>query len=299
MSTSHQKPEPVFWRDEEQRFFTHLGSQNLALDTERIKIAFPKRFESMQLSSKRPASFKPSRNELLVALNRIFQHPPEARFFVSIDGLDEYDAANTEMSDLAEVLKAICQRENVKAVVSSRPWAVFEDAFAASPRLRLHHLTHEDISFYVNDKMQHDYRMQRLPKSHPEESNALMEEIVEASAGVFLWVRLVVQSLLEGLMNRDSVAYLQLRLRSLPTDLDELYRVMLKRVPASYRRQTSKLLELTYYGTRDKWNLSLLGLHFAFELSEEDVLRAPIEPLPSEESAWRLSPWRESCRVGV
>jgi hypothetical protein len=286
-SSSHQhKPEPVFWRDEEQRFFTHLGSQNLALDTARIKIAFPERFESMQLSSKRPASFEPSRNELLVALNRIFQHSPGARFFLSIDGLDEYDAASPEMSDLAEILKAICQRENVKAVVSSRPWAVFEDAFAASPRLRLHHLTHDDISFYVGDKMRNDCRMQRLLRSHPDDSNALMEEIVEASAGVFLWVRLVVRSLLEGLVNRDSVADLQLRLRNLPTDLDELYRVMLKRVPAPYRRQTSKLLELAYYGTRDQWNLSLLGLHFALELGEEDVLRAPVEPLSPEESDW-------------
>lgn len=286
MSSSRQTPEPVFWRGKEQRFFTHLGSQNLALSTELIKIAFPERFESMQLSSKRPASFEPSRNELLVALNRIFQHSPDARFFLSIDGLDEYDAASNEMSDLAEILKTICQRDNVKAVISSRPWAVFEDAFAASPRLRLHQLTHEDISFYVSDKMQNDYRMQRLLKSHPDESKALMEEIVEASAGVFLWVRLVVQSLLEGLMNRDSVADLQLRLRNLPTDLDELYRVMLKRVPDSYRRQTSKLLELAYYGTRDRWKLSLLGLHYAFELGDEDVLKAQIKPLPSEESEW-------------
>lgn len=272
LSTSQEKTEAVFWRGEEQRFFTHLGSQKLASDTERIKVAFPERFESMQLSSKRPVSFEPSRNELLLALNRIFQHSPDARFFLSIDGLDEYDTLGTEMSDLAEILKAICQRQNVKAVISSRPWAVFEDAFAASPRLRLHQLTHEDISFYVSDKMQHDKRMQRLLRSHPEESNALMEEIVETSAGVFLWVRLVVQSVLEGLMNRDHVADLQLRLRNLPTDLDELYQVMLKRVPDTYRRQTSKLLELAYYGTRDKWNLSLFGLHFAYELGEEHPL---------------------------
>lgn len=281
--STHQKPEPMFWRGEEQRFFTHLGSQNLALNTERIKIAFPERFESMQLSSKRPVSFEPSRNELLMALNRIFQHSPDARFFLSIDGLDEYDAESTDMSDLAEILKSICQRENVKAVISSRPWAVFEDSFAASPRLRLHQLTHEDISFYVSDKMEQDHRMQRLLKFHPEESKALMEEIVEASAGVFLWVRLVVQSLIEGLVNRDGVADMQLRLRDLPTDLDELYRVMLRRVPDSYRRQTSRLLELVYYGTRDKWKLSLFGLHYAFELGEEDVLKAPIEPWPSEE----------------
>lgn len=286
MSTSHQKSEPIFWRGEEQRFFTHLGSQNLALDTERIKVGFPERYEAMQLSSKRPASFDPSRNELLVALNRILQHSPDARFFLSIDGLDEYDAVSTEMSDLAEVLKAICQRENVKAVISSRPWAVFEEAFAASPRLRLHQLTHQDISFYVSDKMQNDSQMQKLLRTHPAESTALMEEIVEASAGVFLWVRLVVQSLMVGLMNRDGVADLQLRLRDLPTDLDELYRVMLKRVPDSYRRQTSKLLELVYYGTRDRWKLSLLGLHYAFELGEEEVLKAPIEPLPSEELVW-------------
>ncbi|KAJ0119586.1 small s protein [Diaporthe amygdali] len=285
MKASHPKTNGVFWRNEEQRFFTHLGSGDLALSTERVKIAFPERFESMQLSSERPTSFEPSRNELLMALNRILQQQPNACFFLSIDGLDEYDAVSTEMSDLAGILKAICQRDNVKAVISSRPWAVFEDAFAASPRLQLHQLTHQDISFYVSDKMEHDFRMQRLLKSHPEESKALMEEVVEASAGVFLWVRLVVQSLMVGLMNRDGVADLQRRLRELPTDLDELYRVMLRRVPDSYRPQTSRLLELAYYGTRDRWKLSVFGLHYAFELDEEKVLEVPIGPLPSEELA--------------
>jgi hypothetical protein len=52
---------------------------------------------------------------------------------------------------------------------------------------------------------------------------ALVEEIVEKANEVFLWVKLVVQSLLAGLGNRDSITDLQRRLRELPSDLEKLY----------------------------------------------------------------------------
>ncbi|KAG8158351.1 hypothetical protein KVR01_012112 [Diaporthe batatas] len=248
-----------------------------------IKLGFPERYDFLMSSTENAELFQPTLPELETALENIIKGSPDTCFFLSIDGLDEYDAGTVDMSQLVESMKAICKSRNVKSVLSSRPWPVFEDAFAQCPKLRLHDLTHADIRFYVTDKMRSHPNMQDLLVSSKEESDALIEEVIEASAGVFLWVRLVIQDLLEGLINSDSIPDLQIRLRGLPKDLEELYGVMLRRTPAAYRTQTSRLLQLALSGCKDEWELSPLGLHYALELDEDAVLRAPRKPLTRSE----------------
>lgn len=244
-----------------------------------IKLGFPERYEYFMSSTRAPDLFEPSRPELETALENIIKGSPDTCFSLSIDGLDEYDAGTVDMGELVEWFKSICTSKNVKAVLSSRPWPVFEHALAQGPKLRLHDLTHADIRFYVTDKMRSHSTMQDLLVSFPEESEALIEEVIEASAGVFLWVRLVIQDLLEGLTNSDGIPDLQRRLRGLPKDLEELYGVMLRRTPLAYRTQTSHLLRLAFLGCKDDWELSPLGLHYALELDEDAVLQAPVTPL--------------------
>jgi hypothetical protein len=50
---------------------------------------------------------------------------------------------------------------------------------------------------------------------------AIVKDIVAKADGVFLWVVLVVVSLLEGLSNRDEISYLQRRIDLLPQDFGE------------------------------------------------------------------------------
>lgn len=265
-----------------------LTRQDLENSMAFIKLGFPERYEFLISSTRTPELFEPSRPELETALENIIKGSPDTCFFLSIDGLDEYDAGSVDMGQLVESVKAICKSSNVKSVLSSRPWPVFEDAFARSPKLRLHDLTHADIRFYVTDKMRSHSTMQDLLVSSPEGSEALIEEVIEASAGVFLWVRLVIQDLLEGLINSDGIPDLQMRLRGLPKDLEELYGVMLRRTPVAYRTQTSHLLQLAFSGCRDEWELSPLGLHYALELDVDAVLQAPVTPLSTAEKTTAL-----------
>ena len=81
--------------------------------------------------------------------------------------------------------------------------------------MRLQDLTQQDIQQYVSDKLEADIKMQRLAMARRHDVQGLIGEIVTSASGVFLWIRLVVASLLRGLGNDDSIDDLQARLRAL------------------------------------------------------------------------------------
>jgi hypothetical protein len=204
-------------------------------------------------------------------------------FCFFIDGLDEFNAASSDIAELVAFFFKLSESRRVKIVLSNRPLQIFEDTMSRSPKLRVQDLTYDDISVYVNDKMHGHPRMRRLMAKQRDAADALALELVSASSGVFLWVSLVVISLLEGLDNSDDIEDLRLRLRELPRELNDLYSVMLNRVPARYRHQTARLLQLVYFGTQDSMPLSALGLWYASELRYYELLETEISPLTKEE----------------
>ncbi|PSN71817.1 hypothetical protein BS50DRAFT_569427 [Corynespora cassiicola Philippines] len=155
-----------------------------------------------------------------------------AKFCFFIDGVDEYSGDHSEMVRLLENFSRL---PNVKLCVASRPWNVFEDAFGQSPKRKfyLQDLTRQDIKHYVRSKLSKHPAWQGL--SHrDEEYKEIATEILERAQGVFLWVFLVVRSLLEGLTNGDTVSLLQERLRRIPTDLREFFKYMLDSLDPIY-----------------------------------------------------------------
>lgn len=163
------------------------------------------------------------------------------KFFFMIDGLDEFDGDHEE---LANLFKEITECPNVKVCLSSRPWVVFEDMFGQCPNLRLQNLTYKDIEEYVAGKLRSNNAFQRLSSREPEAAPALIQEIVEKADGVFLWVKLVIQSLLSGIRNRDELSDLWERLRLMPRELEPLYNRLLDLIEPQYLLWVSKALQI-------------------------------------------------------
>jgi hypothetical protein len=165
-----------------------------------------------------------------------------------IDGLDEFEGDLEAVEELASSLKEITSSVsfNVKVCVSSRPWMSFEDIFASGPCLRLHTLTASDIEFFVAGKLNENSAFQTLASKDPTMTQALVDEIVSTAQGVFLWVRLVVKSLLIGIRNRDSIAILQSRLRSLPRELEPLYTHLMSLIDPVYLPWASKAFQIAH-----------------------------------------------------
>lgn len=158
-----------------------------------------------------------------------------------IDGLDEFDGDHEEIAGL---FQEISRFENIKVCLSSRPWVVFQYLFEGSPNLRLQNLTYPDIERYVHDKLVGNSAFQRLAKEYEEAANALMYEIVDKADGVFLWVKLVVGSLLNGIRNRDEISHLWERLRLLPRELEPLYDRLLDLIEPIYLEWVSKTFQI-------------------------------------------------------
>lgn len=218
-----------------------------------------------------------------------------------IDGLDEFNAGALNHSEFSDIFTSAAKSSSFKAVLSSRPENAFEDAFCACPRLRLHRLTRHDIEKYVNDKLRGHIRMRQLASQFPQDADALVLEIVEAAQGVFLWVQLVVRSLLEGLQNHDEISVLTERLHELPTDLEELFRYMLQRVPGRYKEGMSKMFQILRTNTEIRSYLEeqgsgptrvqplrASGLHFAL-LDEQIVLQAATGQYTVEEASIEIT----------
>lgn len=171
----------------------------------------------------------------------IYQKDVPLKIFFMIDGLDEFDGDHEE---LATLFREITKNPDVKVLLSSRPWVVFEDIFGQCPNLRLQNLTYRDIERYVMGKLSRNDAFQRLSSEEPGAAPAITQEIVEKADGVFLWVRLVVRSLLKGIRNRDELSDLWARLRSMPREIEPLYDRLLDLIDPEYLAWASKAFQI-------------------------------------------------------
>lgn len=158
-----------------------------------------------------------------------------------IDGLDEYEGDHEE---LAQYFSTLSMSPSVKFCISSRPWPIFKEIFDERPQLKLQDLTFEDIQQYVKAVLSNNHRMVSMMNKDPVNSAQLVQSVTKRADGVFLWVILVVKSLLKGLGNRDSITILQRRLEAIPGDLQYLYRHMVQSIDPLYKEEASKLFRI-------------------------------------------------------
>ncbi|GFN19674.1 uncharacterized protein AtWU_09479 [Aspergillus tubingensis] len=212
---------------------------------ELIRVAFPDQWNQSISSVTGLAETPFSSPELLEAFDKVTTALAtyKIRFCFFIDGLDEYEGRPADIIQLVEYLES---SPNIKACVSSRPWNEFESSFGKHNqwKLYIHDLTREDIRIYVEDRLGKHERFRELQTSDDNCPN-FVKSVVDAAQGVFLWVFLVVNSLLDGLTNADTVSHLQERLLEFPQSLDEYFQKALMTVEERYRPQMARALAVT------------------------------------------------------
>ncbi|KAF2122048.1 hypothetical protein BDV96DRAFT_482873, partial [Lophiotrema nucula] len=191
------------------------------------------------------------------------------RLFFFIDGLDEFDGNHGQLIELIQELVS----PNVKSCVSSRPWNVFQDSFRQRPSLQLEDLTYGDIKLYVEQRFSSNPGYHERHRETPVETDKLVESITRKAAGVFLWVTLVTDSLLEGLSDGERLKDLRSRLDALPADLETLFWKILTRLSVSQLRHTSQIFQILRATSRP---LGLLLLSYADE-DDSDYVRQSIK----------------------
>lgn len=259
---------------------------------EQFAIIFPDLWEAYNLLRANPPDDW-MWSELVEAFRRLLKTPGK-RFFFLIDGLDEFSNNNSDLVELADFLKSIAQLDNVKICVSSRPWVVFEDAFKSTPSLKIEELTFKDIKSYVEDRFSQNPGYKNLTIDEPAYISVLAQNITDKSNGVFLWVTLVVNSLLFGITEGDSVEDLESKLTAFPADLEDFFSKMLRGGDPDHITQACQIYRkfqcwhnyhADLYSTHD---FTLMQMYMADLQGVEDVLQAPLRPFTLEEEAPKL-----------
>lgn len=138
-----------------------------------------------------------------------------------------------------------------------------------------------------------------------------MDQISLKADGVFLWVSLVVSSLLEGLQNRDDISDLQRRIDLLPPDLESLFAAMLQQIPEFYKQNSCELLQIVR-STRqyqdmtasialsvslDLITLDLITLAFSDESDPELAIQGDFKGVPYAEIGRRCRNMEDRLKV--
>ena len=230
---------------------------------------------------------EPSLAELKKAFqNLITQKVAPLNICLFIDGLDEYEGDHTE---LCELFTQVAASPHLKIVLSSRPIPACIEAFSHCAKLRLQDLTYDDIQLFVESKLGSHPNIHKLEALEGPATTDLVENITKKASGVFLWVMLVVKSLLQGLQNFDHITDLQHRVDMLPADLENLYRQMFQSMSPLYKEQASQLLQLVLRSAevQIQGQLTLLQLSYAEEEDPDRAVRAPLRVLSTLEKDLR------------
>lgn len=214
----------------------------------------------------------------------IKQDSSSVKFCFFVDGLDEFEGDHIEV---IQTLKALTEAPNIKICLSSRPWNVFKDAYGrgANRQHALQDWNRPDIEVYVRNKL--DEHIKAGSGGHGEEQfQQIIQEIVDRSNGVFLWVFLVVRSLNDGFTNGDRIRILEARLRGLPRDLEPFFQHMLDQIEEVYREQMAMSFKYTLDAIEP---LTLLAHSFLDESDPDLAFKTELKALDPGELRERHS----------
>ncbi|KAF2649886.1 hypothetical protein K491DRAFT_609918 [Lophiostoma macrostomum CBS 122681] len=238
-----------------------------------IPTLLPNMWRQASLSDERNIDL-PSQAEMQIVFDRLGEYQDVSRrFCFFIDGLDEYEG--NHMDSIA-FMEQLSKSQAIKIVLSSRPIPSCVEAFSAKPRLQLQDLTKPDIEKYVRDTVASHPYMDELMQENEVEASAILTDLVDKASGVFLWVVLASNSLLQGFASFDRVSQLRRRVNELPPELESLFQHMLNKIEHRYRNEAARLLRLCHQhqNTSNVEPLYTIGLAL-MDYHEMDVCRAP------------------------
>ena len=165
------------------------------------------------------------------------------RCCIFVDGLDELD---DDFETMIHLLHGLAKIEHVKICASSRAEAEFDNAFATCPKLRLHELTRKDIENMIVDTLGDMNNSRGHEALSVSELDLLKEAFLEKANEVFLWVKLALASIRQGILYHQPFEQLMIRLEELPKQLENLFAHIVSRIPDEHLIEVSRYMKIIY-----------------------------------------------------
>ncbi|CAJ2503270.1 Uu.00g106640.m01.CDS01 [Anthostomella pinea] len=150
-------------------------------------------------------------------------------------------------------------------------------------------LTHNDMKDFVTSKFYAEPAFVELRMAEQDFADQLIESIVEKAAGVFLWVHIVVTSLIAGMESGDKISDLKARLDLLPPDLSLLYEKILTSLDPSYLGHAAQLFRLVDSSPEP---INLLLVSFVDEDAPSFALQRSLRHIEDSEIKYRMDTMR-------
>lgn len=180
--------------------------------------------------------------------------------------------------------------QHVKLIVSSRPLNACLNALAGCPNLRLQELTRPDMEKFVQGELSSNRLMARMMKQFLKRAPELMIDLLDKAEGVFLWVKLVVRLLVDGLENGDTLEELHAKLTLLPCDLRDLYKNMFGKMRIEYQKQAAVIFQLLHQWRHTILDQNLPGLVLSYAMYPPTaVFEAPMALMTGETFNWTMN----------
>lgn len=160
--------------------------------------------------------------------------------FYLVDGLDECEPG--EVTKALNVFVRLLEKLGNKVLISSRDEVGVIERLPQSTRIWISEEdTKGDIMVFINKRI--DEKMLERPLTEsPSLLQNVKQELLAKAGGMFLWVRLQLDTLWEECFNEHDIT---MALAHLPRDLDETYRRCVDRIASSRRVYAHKILTWT------------------------------------------------------
>lgn len=182
-------------------------------------------------SSRRNAAW--ASQELENVLSRLILSLPDTKYLFFIDGLDECEPQE-QLEKLARKMVWISQLPNVKLCVSCRPWENITQNLTLESMLCIDQLTYNDMKLYLESRL---LFTETKAITHLEfgeriaQSEQLMGDIIQAAEGVFLWLELMVNELINAVRKNSDIDALRRVFEEFPPDLNAYLTALIYRIP--------------------------------------------------------------------
>ena len=218
--------------------------------------------------------------EALIAITGQNEVPLNVLFFV--DALDEYEG---NYRDLITVIQDSFTTKrpstvNVKFCLASRPYPAFTNAFGSCPGLLVHEHTMDDVQRYACQRIASSIQCQDIDQDVPE-MHQLAVEITQRANGVFIWVRIVVEELIERFVDGCTISQLRNILSAMPEELEDLYRRTLSKVKPEYELESYIMTQIVLHAISPQTLKSLLE-------ATDVALQRKVEPMSGAMMGRRL-----------
>jgi ankyrin repeat domain-containing protein 50 len=193
------------------------------------------------------------RPELEEYFFRVVTEARASPLFIIIDALDECEEASArELITFFEDLTSSSypNQPPVRICVSSRYYPYIYGERWTEVHMDEHN--EPDIRLYVERRLRFDSKISKFMR--------LVTEIVRKAAGVFLWVVLVVKSLVKAMDEGEPLSRLEQIIDDVPEQLNDLIRQLIDSITDEHRLYALRIMQLVLFASKP---LCILELRFA------------------------------------